>query len=137
MLESINSATLLGVGGHPVPLGGPCSQRAAGLRSSGPTRRFVQRGPRPGACSACVERPHVAVTADNRQPGTTGVLKAGAVLDLAMAVGLLVACGELEPEAVYGLAFLGELGLDGSIRPVAGAHDMVSVAGPVDGLLAG
>jgi magnesium chelatase family protein len=40
-------------------------------------------------------------------------------------VGLLVAAGELPAEAVAGLSFIGELGLDGSIRPTAGTVPMV------------
>jgi magnesium chelatase family protein len=51
-------------------------------------------------------------------PGDTK--KAGTGFDLPVAVGLLVALGALSPESVEGLAFLGELGLDGSIRGVRG-----------------
>jgi magnesium chelatase family protein len=46
--------------------------------------------------------------------------KTGAGLDLPIAVGLLVAAGELDPDAVRSMAFVGELGLDGSIRGVPG-----------------
>jgi len=48
------------------------------------------------------------------------VRKAGTGFDLPIAIGLLVANGVLSPESVDGLAFLGELGLDGSIRGVRG-----------------
>ncbi len=46
--------------------------------------------------------------------------KAGTGFDLPIAVGLLVALGALPAECVDGLVFLGELGLDGAIRPVRG-----------------
>jgi magnesium chelatase family protein len=46
--------------------------------------------------------------------------KGGAGLDLPIAIGVLVAAGELDPAAVEGTAFVGELGLDGSLRPVPG-----------------
>lgn len=46
--------------------------------------------------------------------------KEGGVFDLAIALGLLAACGELEPQAVAGVVALGELALDGSLRPVRG-----------------
>jgi magnesium chelatase family protein len=46
--------------------------------------------------------------------------KAGTGFDLPIAIGLLVALGALPAERVEGLAFLGELGLDGAIRPVRG-----------------
>src|ERR1700735_5307280 len=43
----------------------------------------------------------------------SGVRKGGAGLDLAIAVGVLVATGELPASATTGLAFCGELGLNG------------------------
>jgi magnesium chelatase family protein len=52
-------------------------------------------------------------------PGDTK--KAGTGFDLPIAIGLLVATEVLSPAAVDGLAFLGELGLDGSVRGVRGA----------------
>jgi magnesium chelatase family protein len=50
----------------------------------------------------------------------SGVRKGGAGLDLPIAIGLLVASGELDRDAVDGLAFVGELGLDGSLRGFTG-----------------
>ena len=49
------------------------------------------------------------------------VRKDGTAFDLAIAVGLLAASGVLAPEVLSGWAFLGELGLDGGLRPVRGA----------------
>ena len=46
--------------------------------------------------------------------------KVGTGFDLPIAIGLLVAVGYLDPAAVDGLVFLGELGLDGAIRGVRG-----------------
>ncbi|HSJ14982.1 MAG TPA: YifB family Mg chelatase-like AAA ATPase [Longimicrobiales bacterium] len=48
------------------------------------------------------------------------VRKDGSAFDLPLAVGLLVATGAVESEAVQGSALLGELGLDGEVRPVRG-----------------
>ncbi len=48
------------------------------------------------------------------------VRKHGAGLDLPLALGVLVASRQLEPAHVEGFAAVGELGLDGSIRPVPG-----------------
>jgi magnesium chelatase family protein len=46
--------------------------------------------------------------------------KAGATLDLAIALALLAALGKVSPRALEGTLLLGELGLDGSLRPVRG-----------------
>ena len=50
----------------------------------------------------------------------SAVPKAGSGLDLAIAIGLLVAIGELPFACVRDTAFIGELGLDGTIRTVTG-----------------
>ncbi len=47
--------------------------------------------------------------------------KSGSGFDLPVAVALLAAFGHLPPEALVLSAFVGELGLDGSVRPVRGA----------------
>ena len=50
--------------------------------------------------------------------------KNGAGLDLAIAIGILVASGAIEAESIQRTAFVGELALDGRLRPVAGALAM-------------
>jgi len=59
----------------------------------------------------------------------SGVRKGGAGLDLPIAVGLLVAAEELPPGAVEGMAFVGELGLDGSLRGVPGTLVLAEAVG--------
>jgi magnesium chelatase family protein len=54
--------------------------------------------------------------------------KAGPGLDLPIAVALLVASGQLSWEASPRLAMVGELALDGSIRPVLGALAITEAA---------
>jgi magnesium chelatase family protein len=49
------------------------------------------------------------------------IRKDGTAYDLPIALGLLVATGQLEASAVDNLLFVGELGLDGALRPVRGA----------------
>lgn len=49
------------------------------------------------------------------------VRKDGTAFDLPVAIGVLVASGQLEAARVEGLLFAGELGLDGTIRPIRGA----------------
>lgn len=50
----------------------------------------------------------------------SGIKKGGVWLDLPIAIGVAVASGQLAPECVEDFAFVGELGLDGSLRPVPG-----------------
>lgn len=57
----------------------------------------------------------------------TGVRKEGAGLDLAIALCVLAAAtDELGAAALDGIGCIGELGLDGSLRPVPGAVSLVS-----------
>src|ERR1700722_7139191 len=44
-------------------------------------------------------------------------------------MGLLVACGELSAEIVEKTGFVGELGLDGTLRPVSGVVSLVDAIG--------
>jgi magnesium chelatase family protein len=46
--------------------------------------------------------------------------KKGSAFDLALAAALLAAAGEVPRESLQGLVLLGELGLDGRVRPVPG-----------------
>ena len=48
------------------------------------------------------------------------VRKEGTAFDLPIALGVLAAMGSVSASALSGHAFLGELGLDGSLRPVSG-----------------
>ena len=47
--------------------------------------------------------------------------KDGTAFDLPIALGILVATGQLAPDPLAGIIAIGELGLDGSLRPVRGA----------------
>src|SRR5690606_33836203 len=53
--------------------------------------------------------------------------KVGSGLDLAIAMALLVADKQLPEDALVGFGLLGELGLDGSLRPVPGVLPLVDV----------
>ena len=52
------------------------------------------------------------------------IRKEGSALDLPIALGLLAASGQLDGPAFTRYAFVGELALDGSLRPVAGSLAM-------------
>ncbi len=57
------------------------------------------------------------------------VRKEGTAFDLPIAIGILVATGQLSPAAVEGRLFVGELGLDGSLRGIRGALSIARRAG--------
>ena len=58
-----------------------------------------------------------------------GERRGGAGLDLAIAVGILVATGQIEQQWVEPFAFVAELGLDGSLRPAPGMAPLVACIG--------
>ena len=61
----------------------------------------------------------------------SGVRKGGAGLDLPIAVGLLLATDQLSPTGTAGLAFCGELGLNGSLRHVPGMVALADATAPL------
>lgn len=54
--------------------------------------------------------------------------KHGSAFDLAIACALLAGAGELPAAALEGVVVLGELGLDGTVRPIRGVLPMVAAA---------
>ncbi len=126
MLATIASATVLGVEGRQVSVE---VHVASGL----PTFTIV--GLPDTACREARDRVRAALTSSgvswpqrrvtvNLAP--SGVRKNGAGLDLAVAVGVLVAEGVIATDAVAGTGFVGELGLDGSVRRVPGMVPLVA-----------
>ena len=61
------------------------------------------------------------------------VRKSGSAFDLPIALGLLVGMGVIPAEALVGTVVVGEVSLDGTLRPVRGALSMTERAGS-DGL---
>lgn len=125
MIATIPSATLLGVEGRPVDVE---------VHVSNGLPAFTIVGLPDAACRESRDRVRAAFLSSNVgwpmrkvtvNLAPSGVRKGGAGLDLAIAVGLLVAIKEITPEAVANHAFLGELGLDGSIRRVGGMVPLV------------
>ena len=66
------------------------------------------------------------------------IRKDGTAFDLPIALGVLVGAGVLESEAVSRHTFVGELGLDGTLRPVRGALSIARMltARPVEAMSA-
>lgn len=121
MLAAIRSAAVLGIEAYDVTVE---VDVAAGL----PAWTIV------GLASSAVKEARERVTAAITNSGfalpsrrvtvnlsPADVRKEGTAFDLPIALGLLAATGQLELAALNGLLVVGELGLDGSIRPIRGA----------------
>ncbi|QXC62614.1 YifB family Mg chelatase-like AAA ATPase [Aquihabitans sp. G128] len=125
MTASIPAAIVRGVDGHPVTVEvhvGPGLPGLTIVGLPGAACREARDRVRAAVLAAGVKWPVQRITVNLAPSGTR---KAGAGLDLAMAVGVLVANGDLEAAAVARMGFLGELGLDGTVRPVPGTVPLV------------
>ncbi|MBX3314865.1 MAG: YifB family Mg chelatase-like AAA ATPase [Actinobacteria bacterium] len=125
MFASIPSSIVIGVDGRPVTVEVHVANGLPGLSIVGlpdAACREARDRVRAAVMAAEIPWPLQRITI-NLAPSE--LRKPGATLDLAMAVGVLVAQGEIDAEAVRGLAFLGELGLDGTVRPIAGIVPLV------------
>ncbi len=126
MLASIASATLQGVDGRPVSVEVHVSSGLPGFTVVGLPDAAVRESRdrvRAALLSSGLAWPARRVTV-NLAP--SGLRKTGSGLDLAIAVGLLVAAEALPAAAAAGTGFVGELGLDGSLRTVPGIVSLVA-----------
>lgn len=131
MLASIPSASLLGASGSPVRVEVHVGKGLPGYRIVGlpdPACRESRDRVRAAVMSSDLEWPNKCITVNLAPSGTR---KSGAGLDLAIAVGVLVADEQLRADLVEGFGFVGELGLDGTLRRVPGVAPMVAVLGDV------
>lgn len=133
MLASVSSATLQGVDGRRVEVevhvsSGLPSFTVVGLPDA--AVRESRDRVRAAVLSSGLHWPSARITV-NLAP--SGIRKSGAGLDLPVALGVLGATETLDDRALAGVGFIGELGLDGSLRPVPGIVPMVDAlgAGPV------
>ncbi len=120
MIAAIPSAVLIGVDGHLVSVEVHVSNGLPGFTVVGLPDAAVRESRdrvRAALLSSGLPWPLRRVTV-NLAP--SGMRKNGAGLDLPIAIGVLVASGELHPDTVGSTAFIGELGLDGSLRGVPG-----------------
>jgi magnesium chelatase family protein len=132
MLATVSSATLVGVDGHPVSVEVHVSNGLPGFRVVGlpdASCREARDRVRAALISSGFAWPQKRITV-NLAP--SGLRKAGSGLDLAVALGVLAADGQIAAGPLAGAAFIAELGLDGSLRRVPGILPLVAAAGQPD-----
>lgn len=128
MLSTVSSSSLIGAQGRAITVEVHVSDGVPG---------FTVVGLPDTSCREARDRVRAAVLSSDFDWRTSkvtvnlapsGVPKAGAGLDLAIAIGYLVASRQLRPTAVTDTCFVGELGLDGSVRPVPGTLPLVAAS---------
>ena len=125
MFASVRSATLLGVRGSRVDVEVHAGIGLPGFTVVGQPDEVCRESRdrvRAALLSAGLPWPTRRVTV-NLAP--TGDRKSGACLDLAIAIGLLAAQEIVSVDVLSKFAFVAELGLDGSLRPLRGATPLV------------
>jgi magnesium chelatase family protein len=125
VLAAVHSATLIGVDGQLVTVevhvsSGLPAYQVVGLPDA--AVRESRERVRAAVLSSGLTWPQRRITV-NLAPG--GIRKSGAGLELAVALGVLGADDALPSGVLDGVAVLGELGLDGSVRPVPGTLALV------------
>lgn len=125
MLACVRSAMLLGVEGLPVTVeihasAGLPAYTVVGLPD--PVVRESRERVRAAILTSGGTWPQKRVTV-NLAP--SGMRKTGPGLDVPFALGIMLATEEIPPDALQGVGALGELALDGSLRPVPGVLAMV------------
>src|SRR5436190_21332265 len=128
MLAKLNTFALVGIDGIPVEAE---IDTAAGLPKTVlvglpemSVKESVHRIER--ALANLGYQRHTGRTVINLAPAD--LPKSAGGFDLPIALGLLVATGQLLPEQLKDFATVGELALDGSVRPIKGALSMAMAA---------
>lgn len=128
MLARIRSAAVLGIEAYPVDVEVDLTPGLPSFATVGLPQGAVKEG-RERVNAALVNTgfnfPLKRVTV-NLAPADRP--KAGSAFDLPIALGILVASGQLAPAGLTNLFVVGELGLEGDLRPVRGALPMAVAA---------
>ena len=116
----VRAATLRGVDAVPVDVEVVVSNGIPGFSIVGMADASVQESRErvKAALRSCGFAMPASKVVVNLAPGA--LRKTGSGFDLPIAAGILCATGQLDPRAVAGQLFVGELSLEGAVRPVAG-----------------
>jgi magnesium chelatase family protein len=120
MISKTNSFGLLGLEAYPVEIEIDAAKGLPAVTLVGMTDTAVKESKervRSAIKNSGFQWPAQRITV-NLAP--SDIKKEGACFDLAIALGILASTGQISPEILKNYAFLGELSLDGQIRPVRG-----------------
>lgn len=120
-LETVQSAAIVGIRVHRVRVEVAIGRGTPAIQVVGLAASAVREGRqriRAAASRVSMPVPGLSITV-NLAPAD--MRKDGSAFDLPITVGILSADGEIPPMRVRRYAMMGELGLDGSLRPVRGA----------------
>ncbi len=128
MLANVRSAALLGIDAYPVDVEVDISSGLPSFATVGLPNGAVREGRQrinAALTNAGFALPLKRITV-NLAPAD--IHKTGSGLDLPIALGVLVASGQVPEEGLRGLMLVGEVGLEGDLRPVRGALPMALAA---------
>ena len=128
MLARCLSASLQGLKAHPVTVEVDLAQGLPGIQLVGLPDKAIQESRervRSALRNSGFRGPLVRVVI-NLAPAD--LRKEGPAFDLPIALGLLVASGQLDRPRLHGIWCAGELGLDGSLRPCRGVIAIAELA---------
>src|SRR3712207_4506674 len=128
MLACIRSAALLGIDAYPVDVEVDISNGLPSFSTVGLPHGAVKEGRErvsAALANARFEFPLKRITV-NLAPAD--IRKDGSAFDLPIALGILVASGQLSGDRLADTLVVGEVGLEGDLRPVRGALSIALAA---------
>jgi magnesium chelatase family protein len=128
MLAKVNSYGLNGIAGYPVQVEVDITNGLPAYETVGLPDAAVKESKervRSAVRNTGLEFPVQRITV-NLAPAD--MRKEGPIYDLPIAIGLLAASGQVDPHSLEDTLFLGELALDGRVRPINGVLPMLIAA---------
>ncbi|MFA4988277.1 MAG: YifB family Mg chelatase-like AAA ATPase [Candidatus Omnitrophota bacterium] len=120
MISRVNSFGLLGLDAYPVEIEVDVTKGLPAVSLVGMTDTAVKESKervRSAIKNSGFKWPASRITI-NLAP--SDIKKEGACFDLPIALGILISSGQINPERIHEYVFLGELSLDGRIKPIHG-----------------
>jgi magnesium chelatase family protein len=128
MLSRIRSAAVLGIDAFPVEVEVDISSGLPSFSTVGLPNGAVKEGRERVSAALANAGYHFPLRRITVNLAPADIRKDGSALDLPIALGVLVASGQLPEANLNGTMVLGEVGLEGDLRPVRGALSMALAA---------